>query len=76
MYYKQVMLYAVRTPCGEDVIEGEFVGVRTKSGNEYYGILYDVGSEELKVVVVTDSDKEVSIKYSDIESLSPESKDF
>ncbi|WP_279004799.1 hypothetical protein [[Clostridium] scindens] len=70
MDFIQVILYAVRTPTGNDILEGESVVVKTKSGEEYYGILHDAGSEMIELIAVgPDSNEEVSIGYRDIVSI-------
>lgn len=70
MSYRQVTLYGVRTPTGEDIIEGENVVVKTSSGKEYYGTLHDAGSEQIELIAVgPESDLEVNVEYEDIVSM-------
>ena len=70
MNYRQVMLYGVRTPIGEDILEGEHVTVETISGDEYDGILNDAGSQYIELTYAgTDDDETITVDYSDIKSL-------
>lgn len=70
MDFTKVILHAVRTPNGNNILEGESVVVKTKSGEEYYGILHDAGSEMIELIAVgPDSDEEFSIGYRDIVSI-------
>ncbi|RGU91719.1 hypothetical protein [Dorea sp. D27] len=69
MNYRQIILYAIRTPYGENILEGEYIGVRTKSGNEYYGILHDAGSGRIQLAMEDDEVEYLGINYDEIESL-------
>lgn len=70
MNYRQVTLYAVRTPNGEDLTEWDSVVVKTKSGDEYDGLLQNAGSQSIVLTAVgPHSDEEVTISYDDIVSM-------
>lgn len=68
--YKMVTLYAVRGRWdGRDIVEGSEVTVKTTDGREVFGLLHDVGYEQIEVYNL-DKDETYEIPYSDIKDIS------
>lgn len=68
--YEMVTLYAVRGRWdGRDIVEGCEVTVKTTDGREVFGLLQDVGYEQIKVCN-PDKDETYEIPYSDIKDIS------
>lgn len=66
--YRQVMLYALRTPVGHDILEGSEVQVYLADGESIIGVLDSVDRDEITVRNMLD-DVERIVSFSDIKNI-------